>query len=253
VPAAVEAAQHLARRLKELAPARIVLVAPGGLEAELLGPLAAGALPLVGIHPRQAQDFARATGKLAKTDAIDAAVPAHSAEAVRPEPGALPEEDAHKLQALMRRRRQLVERRVAEQNRRASSRSLLVRKSLDAHILWLEERLGHLDKDLGQMLRKGPIRRQKGKLLRSVPGIGPLLSRTPVAQLPEPGRLSNQQLAALAGLAPLDRRTDSQQPPLDTQDSCSPPSPLSRPAGEGKDQRLQSLPPSPAERERGLG
>jgi transposase len=205
VPASQEALAELLQQLQELEPALVVLEASGGLETELVGALAAGKLAVVVVNPRQVRDFAKATGKLAKTDALDAAVLAHFAEAVRPEPRALPDEEAHKLEALVTRRRQLVEMRVAEQNRRSSSRNAQVRKSLDAHILWLEEQLKQLDRDLGQFLRKSPLWREKDQLLRSAPGIGPVVSRTLLAELPELGLLSRTQIAALVGVAPLNR------------------------------------------------
>lgn len=209
VPATEPSALKLAEQLQALSPELVVLEATGGLEAVLVGTLAARALPLVVINPRQARDFAKATGKLAKTDAIDAAVLAHFAEAVRPQPRPLPDEEAQKLEALVSRRRQLVEMRVAEQNRRSSTRSTAVRKSLDAHILWLEQQLEQLDKDLDQMLRSSPIWREKDQLLRSVPGIGPVVSRTLLALLPELGTLGRKQIAALVGVAPLNRDSGS--------------------------------------------
>ena len=210
VPQSPEALAGLVARLVALAPTLIVLEATGGLEAALVAALALAALPLAVVNPRQVRDFAKATGRLAKTDALDAAVLAHFADAVRPTPRVLPDADTQALDALMARRRQLVEMRVAEQNRKASCRNTAVAKTLDAHIRWLGAQLKELDRDLGTWLRSSPVWREKEDLLRSVPGVGAVLSRTLLAELPELGRLSHKEIAALVGVAPLNRDSGTQ-------------------------------------------
>lgn len=200
-----EAIAGLVQRLTALAPRLIVLEATGGLEAAAVAAIAIAGLAIAVVNPRQVRDFAKATGKLAKTDAIDAAVLAHFAEAVRPTPRALPDSETKSLEALLARRRQLVEMRVAEQNRLAASRSEVVRKNLQAHIGWLTQQIKDLDRELKQQLRSSPVWREKEDLLRSVPGVGPVLSYTLVAELPELGTLTHKQLAALVGVAPLNR------------------------------------------------
>ena len=156
------------------------------------------------MNPRQARDFAKATGQLAKTDALDARALAHFAEAVRPTPRPLPDAQADELRALLARRRQLVTMRTAEQNRLGSAPSRL-QTDIQAHITWLNERLAMLDDDLDTTLRASPVWREREELLRSVPGIGPVCTRTLLLDLPELGTLSRQRLAALVGVAPLNR------------------------------------------------
>jgi transposase len=165
--------------------------------------IAAG-LPVVLANPRQVRDFARATGQLAKTDAIDAQVLALFAERVRPEPRPLPDEAAQALDALLTRRRQLLDMLVAEKNRLGFARPV-VRRGITQHIRWLEGRLGDVDHELGQMIEHSPVWRATDDLLRSVPGVGPVLSRTLLGKLPELGQLTRTQIAALVGVAPLAR------------------------------------------------
>jgi transposase len=198
-----EAIAGLVQRLTTLAPTLIVLEATGGLEAAVVAAIAVAGLAIAVVNPRQVRDFAKATGKLAKTDALDAAVLAHFAEAVRPIPRSLPDLELQELQALLTRRRQLVEMRVAEQNRRAACRSAKVIKNLEIHLQWLAQQIKNLDKDLTQRLQSSPIWREKEDLLRSVPGVGPVLSFTLVSDLPELGTLNHKQIAALVGVAPL--------------------------------------------------
>lgn len=185
-------------------PTLIVLEATGGVELPLTGALAAAGLPVVVVNPRQIRDFAKATGQLAKTDALDAQVLAHFADVVRPEPRPLPAAQTQELAALVTRRRQLIDMLTAEKNRLASAR-LVVRKQLRAHITWLERALDQADRDLAEVLRQSPIWREKDELLRSVPGIGPVLATTLLANLPELGTLTHKQIAALVGVAPLNR------------------------------------------------
>ena len=191
-------------QLRRLAPVRIVLEATGGLEMPLAGALAADGLPVVVVNPRQVRDFARATGQLAKTDALDAQILAHFAEVIRPAVRPLPNEQTQVLAALAARRRQLIEMLTAEKNRlRQASPS--IRKSLRTHIAWLQRERTHLDTELAQAIQESPVWRDKDDLLRSVPGVGPVLTTTVLANLPELGTLTNKQMAALVGVAPLNR------------------------------------------------
>jgi transposase len=194
----------LVARLQTVEPTLIVLEATGGLELSVTLALAAAGLPVAVVNPRQTRDFAKATGQLAKTDALDARALAHFAEAVRPVPRPLPEAQAQELSALLRRRRQLIEMLTAEQNRlHAAPASLHPR--IQAHIRWLEHERHDVDTDVGRRIRTSPVWRAKDDLLQSVPGVGPVLSHTLVAQLPELGTLTRQRLAALVGVAPLNR------------------------------------------------
>ena len=190
--------------LAEMEPELIVLEATGGLELAITAALAAANLPVVVVNPRQVRDFAKATGRLAKTDCIDAAVLAHFAESVHPEIRPLKDEQTQTLAAMMTRRRQLVEMLSAEKNRLGSSRKL-VRKDIQRHIGWLEARLGELDKDLSSTIRDSALWREKDEIFRSVPGVGPVLSCSILCELPEIGTISNKKIAALVGVAPLNR------------------------------------------------
>lgn len=195
---------RLVDRLRGLSPTLIVLEATGGLELPPTGTLAAAGLPVVVVNARQVRDFAKATGQLAKTDAIDAAVLAHFAEAVRPALRPLPDAATQALSALMMRRRQLIEMRTAEQNRLGSAPAS-VRSRIRAHLTWLTRELAHLDDDLAQTIRESPVWREKDDLLQSTPAVGPVLARTLLAALPELGTLNRKQIAALVGVAPLNR------------------------------------------------
>lgn len=196
--------EALVKRLGEIHPALIVLEATGGIERPITRALTSAELPVVVVNPRQVRDFAKATGQLAKTDSIDAEVLARFAEAVRPALRALPDEVTLELRALIARRRQITEMIVAERNR-LSKASKAVRKRIDVHIRWLEAELGRADKDLDQSIRQSPIWQENQDLLKSVPGIGPVISRTLLAELPELGQLNRKQIAALVGVAPLNR------------------------------------------------
>ena len=198
----------LVERLRRDAPALVVLEATGGYELACVAALAAAGLPVVVANPRQVRDFARATGQLAKTDAIDAGVLALFAERVRPAVRPLAGEDQQELDALLTRRRQLLEMLTAEKNRlgQALGRGRRpVKKSLKGHIEFLERELRIADTELGGMVRKSPAWRERDDLLRSVPGVGPVLSLTLLAELPELGRLTRREIAKLAGIAPLAR------------------------------------------------
>jgi transposase len=194
----------LVRRLQEIGPQLIVLEATGGYQRAVVAALATAGLPVVVVNPRQARDFAKATGQLAKTDALDARALAHFAEAIRPAPRPLPDTQTEELRALLARRRQLVGMRTAEQNRLGSAPRRL-QADIQVHITWLNERLVALDDDLDTTLRASPVWREREELLRSVPGIGPVCARTLLLDLPELGTLSRQRLAALVGVAPLNR------------------------------------------------
>ena len=195
---------QLVRRLSRLRPTLIVLEATGGLELSLASELATAALPVALINPRQARHFAKATGHLAKTDALDAAVLAHFAAAVRPTPRPLPDEATQRLGDLVTRRRQLVAMRTAEYNRRSRA-SQALQDEIQRHIDWLEQRIADLDLELRQQIRRSPIWRKHDDLLQSMPGVGPILSRTLLAELPELGTLDRRAIAALVGVAPLNR------------------------------------------------
>jgi transposase len=192
----------LVARLGPLAPALVVLEATGGLERLAAAALAAAGLPVAVVNPRQVRDVAKAVGQLAKTDALDAALLARFAEAVRPPPRPLPDAAQQGLAALLARRRQVVARLTAERQRLATA-GAPVRRRIQPHIGWLEGELGALDDDLGQTLRASPVWRAKEDLLRSVPGVGPVVARTLLAERPELGALDRKRIAALAGLAPV--------------------------------------------------
>ena len=194
----------LVDRLQAIEPAAVLLEATGGLEVPLASALAAAALPVVVVNPRQVRNFAKATGRLAKTDALDAQVLAHFAEAVRPPVRQLRDDDAQELNAMTTRRNQVMTMLVAEKNR--LSRAIpAVRPSIQAHITWLEQELRDLDDGLRQTLRRSPVWREKDDLLRSVPGVGKQLSLTLLAYLPELGTLNRKQIAALVGVVPINR------------------------------------------------
>lgn len=190
--------------LESLSPSGVVLEATGGLETAVAAALELAAIPVAIINPRQARDFARATGKLAKTDAIDALVLARFAQAVQPPARPLADAQTRELRSLVERRRQLVEMLTAGRNRRRTA-SASVRPKLDQHIQWLEASLSDIDRDLDRLIRSTPIWRVRQDLLRSVPGVGPVLCANLIASLPELGSLSRERIAALVGVAPLNR------------------------------------------------
>ena len=194
----------LVTQMQELNPAALVLEATGGLELPLVAALAAASLPVVVVNPRQVRDFAKATGRLAKTDRLDAAVLAHFAEAVHPPLRPLRDAETQDLNSLVTRRKQVMAMLVAERNR-LSSAAMAVRPSVEAHILWLKQELDDLDNSLRETLCRSPVWREKDDLLRSVPGIGEQISLTLLAFLPELGTLSRRQIAALVGVAPFNR------------------------------------------------
>lgn len=192
----------LVKRVAKLKPVLVVLEATGGLELAAVTALAAAGLPVVVVNPRQVRDFAKSTGQLAKTDAIDAAILAHFGEAVRPEPRPLPEASTRELNALLQRRRQLIEMLVAEQNRLRSASSI-VRESVEQHVAYLKRLLKETDDDMSRAVRESPVWRETDEILQSAPGIGKVTARTLEASLPELGRLSGKQISKLVGVAPL--------------------------------------------------
>jgi transposase len=194
--------EALAARLKPLRPALVVLEATGGLERRCAAALAAAGLAVSVANPRQARDFAKAMGRLAKTDAIDAAGLAELARRVGPPVRPLPDEHARAFEALLRRRRQLVEMRAREHNRLGLAKGGREHAGLEEHIAWLSRQLGQLDKEPALAVEASPVWRANDELLRSTPGIGPVVSRVLLGALPEPGALDRQRVAALVGLAP---------------------------------------------------
>jgi transposase len=196
----------LVEQLRAVQPVLVVLAATGGLEVPVTGALAEAGLPVVVVNPRHARDFAKATGRLAKTDTLDARGLAHFAEAVRPTPRPLPEAQAHALSALLTRRRQLVQRLTAER-RRLQTAPQPIRVDIQAHITWLTRRLARTDADVAAAIHASPLWRVKDEMLQSTPGVGPILARTLVAEVPELGVLNRQEIAALIGVAPLNRES----------------------------------------------
>lgn len=200
--------QELVARLTALHPDRIVLEATGGYEVVCVAALSAAGLPVIVLNPRQVRDFARATGQLAKTDRIDARILALFAERIQPAVRLLPDPELRALGALITRRRQLIEMRQAERNRLGQvwgEGQRQVKASLRKHIAFLERELGIADRELETRVRQSPVWRDRDDLLRSVPGIGPVIARTLLAELPELGRLDRRAIAKLAGVAPLNR------------------------------------------------
>jgi transposase len=191
--------------LEELSPALVVLEATGGMEYPLAAALAVAKIPVAVVNPRHVRDFARATGRLAKTDSIDAKVLAHFASAVHPTPRPLPDTQGQELKAILTRRRQLIEMLTAERNRLYSAHSKAVKAHIRAHIAWLEKEMIQINDDLGHSIRETPVWEEKDDLLKSVPGVGPVLSTTILADLPELGLLNRRQIAALVGVAPFNR------------------------------------------------
>lgn len=197
--------RELLARLRALRPTLIVLEATGGYEVAVAAALAHAGLPVAVVNPRQIRDFARATGQLAKTDALDAQVIARFAETVQPAARPLATEEAQALGELVARRRQLVDMLGAEQNRRRQAHDQGLQKRITAHVSWLSRALEELEEDITRLIRASPVWREKENLLTSVPGIGDVTAHSLIAELPELGQLSRRRIAALVGLAPLNR------------------------------------------------
>lgn len=205
VPNDQEGFDELLGRLQEAHPALVVLEASGGFERPVAAALAAAGIAVAVLNPRQTRDFARATGKLAKTDALDAKVLARFAEAVRPAPRTLPNEEAREFSAILARK-QIIQMMTAEKNRLGATVSEAVARRIGAHdVRWLEKELARTDRDLEEAVEGSSTFKENEALLRSVPGVGPVLCRTLLAELPELGSLSPRQLSALVGVAALNR------------------------------------------------
>lgn len=195
--------RQIVSRLKEVHPTLIVIEATGGLEVHIATELAGKGLPVAVINPRQARDFAKATGQLAKTDQVDAAVLAAFAKAIRPQARPLKDADTRDLDDLVSRRRQLIDMRVQETLRLGTAASKPLEKSLNRHIAWLDKRITEVDADLTRRLRKSDVWRTKDDLLRGIPGVGAVTTLTMLAKCPELGTLNRRAIAGLAGVAPL--------------------------------------------------
>lgn len=200
-----EGVAALVERLRAMAPVLIVSEATGGFEQVVAGALGAAGLPIVVVNPRQIRDFARATGKLAKTDRIDAEAIALFAERIRPELRPLPDERARLLGELVARRRQVIEMITAEGNRARQLESPRLKKRIERHRGALQVELTEIEAELDETIRGTPIWRDKDDLLKSVPGVGDALARTLIAELPELGTLDRKKIAALVGVAPFNR------------------------------------------------
>lgn len=198
----------LVKWLAKIAPTLIVLEATGGYERQVMRALVSADLPAVVVNPRQVRDFAKATGQLAKTDSIDAGVLAHFAEVIRPALRPLPDAVTVELRALTSRRRHLLEM-IAAENNRLEMTSKAVRKSINAHVGYLEQALERINQELDRAIEQSPIWKENEDLLRSAKGIGPVTSRTLLAELPELGTLDRKQIAALVGVAPFNRDSGS--------------------------------------------
>jgi transposase len=191
----------LIRDLTAIEPQIVVLEATGGYETKVIAALAHAKLPVTLINPRQAREFAKATGKLAKTDRIDAQVLAHFAEAIRPQARSLPDEEQQELSSLMSRRMQIIEMIGMEQNR-LNTANKRVKSPIRAHVKWLEKQLNQIDDELDKLIGNNPTLRHKVTIVKSAPGVGPVFSKALVCHLPELGNISNKQISALVGIAP---------------------------------------------------
>lgn len=193
--------RELVERLNALAPSLIVLESTGGYESLVLSELYTAGLPVARVNPGRVREFAKSIGQLAKTDRLDAQILARFAELVRPALAILPDPQQQQLAALVNRRRQLLEMRVAEQNRLETAPKKL-REGIRAHIRWLSEEIDRLEQDMDDFIQNTPLWREKDELLKSVPGIGPVTARTLLSELPELGQLDRKEIAALVGVAP---------------------------------------------------
>lgn len=197
--------EKLAQWIEDQAPELVVLEATGGLEIPMAAALGALSVPVAVINPRQARDFAKATGRLAKTDKIDALVLAHFAQAIRPEARPLPDEESRQLKAVLARRRQLIEMITMEKNRLHACKTAKVVASIEMTIKMLKNQLKDIDLDLDRTIKSSQAWQAKDDLLRSVPGVGRIVSFTIITELSELGRLNRREIAALVGVAPLNR------------------------------------------------
>lgn len=197
-----EALDTLAQELRAVSPVLVAMEATGGYEIDVAVALGSVGVPVAIVNPRQVRDFAKATGHLAKTDKIDAQVIAHFADAIRPSARALPSDEQEQLSALVGRRKQLLEIRIAEKNRLGSCRDSRARKSLNDHVSWLDKQIEEINGEIGTLVRASSLWQEKDELLQSAKGIGPTLSPIILVSIPELGKLTRKEIAALAGLAP---------------------------------------------------
>jgi transposase len=195
---------RLVEEISKALPALVVLEATGGLELAVAAALAVAGIDVAVINPRQIRDFAKSLGRLAKTDSLDAGVLARFGEAIQPIPRPLPDAQSRQLSALCARRRQIVEMITAEKNR-LHIVDAAVHPSIESHIRWLGQELKDIDKEIGRSIRTSPLWRKRDELLQSTPGVGDVLSSTLIAELPELGALNRKEIAALVGVAPLNR------------------------------------------------
>jgi transposase len=202
--------QDLIDWIKILQPELLVLEATGGLELPFVAELAYAKIPVAVVNPRRIREFARSIGQLAKTDKLDAKVIAHFGAATHPEARKLPTNDEEKLTALITRRRQIIEMLTAEKNRLHSAR-FSMKERIETHLSWLESELQDLDHEITKFIHQSPIWKEKDKLLRSVPGVGPVTSATILAMLPELGTLNRKKIAALVGVAPVNKDSGKRQ------------------------------------------
>ena len=202
--------QELIEWLKTLQPELLVLEATGGLELPFVAELAYAKIPIAVVNPRRIREFARSIGQLAKTDKLDAKVIAHFGAATHPEARKLPTNDEEKLTALITRRRQIIEMLTAEKNRVHSAR-FSMKERIETHLSWLDGELRDLDNEITKFIHQSLIWKEKDKLLRSVPGVGPVTSATILAMLPELGTLNRQKIAALVGVAPVNKDSGKRQ------------------------------------------
>ena len=198
--------ETLVSRLKDVAPGLVGLEATGGFETVVTATLAAAGLPVVVVNPAQVRAFAKAIGERAKTDPIDARLIAHFVEATKPEPRPLPDAETQLLADLVARRRQIIGM-IGAESQRSKRVPARIKKSISRLLRALEKELSSVDTDIDDSVRGSPVWREKEDLLQSVPGIGPAISRTLMAEMPELGRLDSKQIAALAGLAPFTRQS----------------------------------------------
>lgn len=194
----------LVKRLKKMKPTLIVLEATGGFEMLVVAELTSAGLPVVVVNAKRVRDFARATGRLAKTDKLDAKVLAHFAAAVRPALRSLRSEEEEQLTALLTRRKQVLEMITIEKNRLVTVRAKM-RSDIQAHLQWLSKSLKELDQEIEEFVAGTPLWKEKDTLLQSVPGVGPVTSATMLGMLPELGKLNRQEIAALVGVAPMNK------------------------------------------------
>jgi len=205
VPNTDEGFDQLVALLRPLAPALVVLEATGGYQRRVVAALGLAGLPVAVVNPARPREFAKALGRLAKTDKVDAEILAEFAERMRPQTRPLPDTQVQQMQELLGRRGQLIGMRTAERNRLGSALSRAVRRSLEAHVEWLDEQIASTEKELDEAIEQSELWKANDELLQSIPGIGPGVARTLLFELPELGRLSREEVAALAGVAPMNR------------------------------------------------